>query len=640
MKNYFKKLALLFTVVILLIVSCSKDDKTNPTENPLTTEIITPAGGDIETNEGIKITFPANSVSVDTEVAIGYSGTEPTTFPNPNVQILGKAFTVKIDTNTLNESAVLEIPKPTGFTNTDETIVLISKEGSNTYYPLYFNESGDKLVAELDDINYQDLYPSLRSSAKANSLGTILFVYIIKYLQTPPAIEMGLKKVDVSVGNTLTFTDVPIIGSSDKVLIMVHGWISSPSSAWKGFLTKIKPKIECAGYTQYLTFGYNSSLSIDENSILLANLLQTKMNGATVDIVGHSMGGLVTRSAIENHGCSGIVRNLITLGTPHLGSVAANLRTFLGISLSSSYEGSNYSVNTQGFRDLIPSSVFLTNLNDNPAPTTNYYPIGALFNNILEFDGVVTKISALGIQNNANLTIGNTYVVPGPIPHQEMTNNDDPIILRVAEKLNLYNNAPQSCGECEDTSASYPTVTIGGQVWMQKNLNVCKYRNGDDIPQVQDPTQFFSLTTGAWCYYNNDTANGPVYGKLYNCYAVKDPRGLAPTGYHVPSVTEWDTLSTYLGGVSVAGGKMKSTTGDWNSPNTNATNSSGFTALPAGYCGTTFGGLGFGATFWTSTQGGTSSAWARSIIHSDGYLRTGYNADSMRYGYSVRCVRD
>ena len=124
-------------------------------------------------------------------------------------------------------------------------------------------------------------------------------------------------------------------------------------------------------------------------------------------------------------------------------------------------------------------------------------------------------------------------------------------------------------------------VQIGNQIWMTKNLNVSHYRNGDIIPEVTDPTQWRDITTGAWCYYNNDTANGTVYGKLYNSYAVTDSRGLAPMGWHIPSQPELELLITYLGGSVVAGGKLKSKTG-WQSPNSGATNSTGFTGLPAG----------------------------------------------------------
>src|SRR5204863_7930490 len=111
----------------------------------------------------------------------------------------------------------------------------------------------------------------------------------------------------------------------------------------------------------------------------------------------------------------------------------------------------------------------------------------------------------------------------------------------------------------------YPCIQIGTQVWMAKNLDAAIYNNGDPIPEVKDPTQWIGLKTGAWCYYENNTANGTIYGKLYNFYALKDPRGLAPAGWHIPSHTGWQVVENYLGGKNIAGGKMKETgTQNWN----------------------------------------------------------------------------
>jgi uncharacterized protein (TIGR02145 family) len=117
------------------------------------------------------------------------------------------------------------------------------------------------------------------------------------------------------------------------------------------------------------------------------------------------------------------------------------------------------------------------------------------------------------------------------------------------------------------TSGYAQTVTIGSQVWASKNLNVSTYRNGEIIPHVQDQNAWAKLTTGAWCYYDNDPSNEAKYGKLYNWYAVNDPRGLAPVGFHIPTHEEWLTLTDYLGGEALAGGKMKSENG-WNNYNT------------------------------------------------------------------------
>lgn len=133
------------------------------------------------------------------------------------------------------------------------------------------------------------------------------------------------------------------------------------------------------------------------------------------------------------------------------------------------------------------------------------------------------------------------------------------------------------------TPVFLPTIVIGTQQWMNKNLDVAFYRNGDEIPQVADPTAWAALTTGAWCYYNNDPIQGGKFGKLYNWYAVNDPRGLAPQGWHIPSDAEWTTLETTLGGSSVAGGKMKEAGFvNWTAPNTAADNSSGWAGLPGG----------------------------------------------------------
>ena len=197
-------------------------------------------------------------------------------------------------------------------------------------------------------------------------------------------------------------------------------------------------------------------------------------------------------------------------------------------------------------------------------------------------------------------------------------------------------------------TTSTARVTIGTQVWATVNLDVTTYSDGTAIPQVTDPTTWAALTTGAWCYYNNVSANGTTYGKLYNWYAVAgihdaDPntpnKVLAPTGWHVPTDLEWTTLTNFLGGTSVAGGKMKATT-LWTTPNTGATNESGFTGLPGGCRDNVgifliIGSYGF---WWSSTQYYGTYAWNRGLNHYNGNADSGDN--NMEYGFSVRCLRD
>ena len=185
----------------------------------------------------------------------------------------------------------------------------------------------------------------------------------------------------------------------------------------------------------------------------------------------------------------------------------------------------------------------------------------------------------------------------------------------------------------------YQTVTICNQTWTKSNLNVSKYRNGDVIPQVTDPAAWANLTTGAWCYYNNDPANGPIYGKLYNWYAVNDPRGLAPSGWHVPTDVEWTSLANCLGGEAVAGGKMKATT-LWDSPNTGATNSSDFTSLPGGvrYPNGSSQFQGYSSNYWTSTLNNTT-AFFRNNVSVNATLFRGTDGD-FKTAISVRCIKN
>jgi uncharacterized protein (TIGR02145 family) len=183
------------------------------------------------------------------------------------------------------------------------------------------------------------------------------------------------------------------------------------------------------------------------------------------------------------------------------------------------------------------------------------------------------------------------------------------------------------------------SVMIGNQEWMTRNLDVSTYRNGDQIPECTDATQWESLTTGAWCYYSNESSNGTIYGKLYNWFAVNDSRNLAPSGWHVATDAEFTALSTYLNGDAVSGGKMKETgTTHWTSPNTNATNESGFTALGAGYRSNGFARISDVLVLWSTTQNDANTAWARNFSYNTGALAR--NAQWKQVGFSVRCIKD
>jgi len=179
---------------------------------------------------------------------------------------------------------------------------------------------------------------------------------------------------------------------------------------------------------------------------------------------------------------------------------------------------------------------------------------------------------------------------------------------------------------------------------MLKNLDVDRYRNGEPIRHVESADDWldaYNNQEGAWCYYDNDNAKGEIYGKLYNWYAVNDPRGLAPSGFHIPSDSAWNILINYLGGTEIAGGKLKVTgTELWNSPNAGATNSSGFSALPSGYrqVNGIFNGTKYYSYWWSATESNQVYAWHSITLYNNAGIY--FIKDFKGSGFSVRCVKD
>ena len=188
----------------------------------------------------------------------------------------------------------------------------------------------------------------------------------------------------------------------------------------------------------------------------------------------------------------------------------------------------------------------------------------------------------------------------------------------------------------------YKTIQIGTQIWMAENLKTTKFRNGDPIPNIADVTAWGNLTTGAYCWYNNDAATyKEFYGALYNWYAVNDSRSIAPTGWHVATQAELTTLSTSLGGGNVGGKLKEAGVTHWFGPNLGATNESGFTALPGSprYPSGGFDDLpGYGGYFFTSTEfdAGKAQSYFMGCVYNTNLI---YPVDK-KWGYSVRCIKD
>jgi uncharacterized protein (TIGR02145 family) len=218
------------------------------------------------------------------------------------------------------------------------------------------------------------------------------------------------------------------------------------------------------------------------------------------------------------------------------------------------------------------------------------------------------------------------------------------LLLIIATVLFVQINNAQTITDID--SNVYNTVTIGTQVWMKENLKTTKYRNGDVIPNVTDTALWNHLTSGAYCNYDNNNSNVATYGRLYNWYVINDNRNVCPTGWHVPNDSEWTILVNYLGGDTIAGGKMKEAgTAHWYSPNTGATNSSGFTALAGGqraiyrknpsFDPYSYVAFGLNSSFWSYELNGKYMILDytyTSVFRDDTIDKMG--------GLSIRCLKD
>ena len=238
---------------------------------------------------------------------------------------------------------------------------------------------------------------------------------------------------------------------------------------------------------------------------------------------------------------------------------------------------------------------------------------------------------------------------PTMTPTPTKTPSSTPTITSTPTMTPTPTKTPSSACSCVGGE-----VIIGTQTWACENTNISTYRDGTEIPEVTGATAWKNLTTGAWCYYNNNPANGSIYGKIYNWYAIAgiyDAASLAnpalrkefaPTGYNVPTTSNFSTMISLLGGFTIAGGKLKEVgTTHWNSPNTSATNSSCFTGLPSGLrvgADGSFMNLGITGEWWSSTTPAYDDIQGLVVYSNSAIAQIGtvdYN-----YGRTVRFIKN
>ncbi len=366
-----------------------------------------------------------------------------------------------------------------------------------------------------------------------------------------------------------------------------------------------------------------------------------------------------------------------------VGSVNADVTGFTDVNLTpnTSYEYRVFSFNAVGNSLTYSNTVILTTLSQtvNSLPVVTTTIVSAITNTSAACGGTVTSdgganVTARGVvwgfspsptialstktidgtgtglftSSITGLSANTTYYVRTYATNNVGTAYGSEVTFTTTNISQPYSYTPGP--NVTDANGNvYASITTScGQTWTTKNLTVSRYRNGDIIPQVTGPGQWMNLTTGAWCYYNNDPATEPIYGRLYNWYAVNDTRGLTPAGWHVPTDAEWNKLTICIDANAdtsqccnnVAGTAMKSTSG-WTN-NGNGTNSSGFSGLPGGYRANngTFTSLENDGCWWSTSEYDAASALLRSLSYINSFVWSGFGFTFKTYGYSVRIVRD
>lgn len=191
----------------------------------------------------------------------------------------------------------------------------------------------------------------------------------------------------------------------------------------------------------------------------------------------------------------------------------------------------------------------------------------------------------------------------------------------------------------------YTSVTIGTQVWMVENLKTTRFNDGTDIPLITENTQWPNASSPAYCWYDNNISNKEPFGALYNWHSVNTGK-LCPAGWHVPTQNDWEELIDFLGGDVVAGGKLKTPgtieggDGIWYQPNVDATNETGFTAVPGGMRSADFFDINYGGVWWTSTEYSPERAFYYYINNYNAEIGDSDTGGTKNSGFSVRCMKD
>ncbi len=355
-----------------LFISCEEDPASDlPGINRNAIErIVHAATGDTLLGEGLaQLIIPGGALPDDGNVFLGKTGQEPAQVPNPAFEVAGEPITLRLPAVSLNAPLTLSLPR----NNFPDGELFLFLYNGNSWYPVAHTGHDGWLDISIDRIDWEQ--PEQGKSVHFSEL----IIMGLRYRQTPGHEEAGLKQVTLSPDGSLSYSQ-PDVKPGDHVLLMVHGWLSN-SKRWVKFLEQLD-EFPGNSYNACWTFSYNSSWSISENARLLQQALAIYGPEVQIDILAHSMGGLVSRAMLEQEGGSAAVDRLVSLGTPHKGSPLAVFRSYLGaaVAMDGDEQARLFDYSSQGFRDLDPGSAFMRSLQDLVTPPVPYYTLACTNN--------------------------------------------------------------------------------------------------------------------------------------------------------------------------------------------------------------------------------------------------------------------
>lgn len=434
----------------LMLVGCDKaQDKPEPTpptpKTEVTTHTVTPQGGNFDYKGDIKLVIPKDGVKENTQIEAKYTDVNKALGLGSNFVSTGRDIVLKLDAQSISKAFSIEFTAPEGF-DLERTIATLATETKEEVRALGHHLSERIVLPNLDYSKDNKITLRIDNLIELKEKGKLskdqeYYLQLIIDKRITAKEQRGIKRISFDGGN-MTFQE-PGELSGKRCLLFVHGWTANPKSCWEKFakfadLDKVKKDYN---YDVILTFGYNSGLRVDKNGATLANEIKKLLANSTLDIVAHSMGGLVSRSAIENHKAFPYVRSLVTLGTPHLGARLATLKLSKGLDVW-------YNLSKEGGQDLSETSDFIRNLAKNAQPAeTNYYFIAGRISTVTtEFitgapiptDGVVGVNSAFNASTNEDKTEAfDFYKIT--LAHSLLT-EDSRVILHTLDKLREFAN--------------------------------------------------------------------------------------------------------------------------------------------------------------------------------------------------------